>query len=140
MNVMEKLVAQRLPEGGGGRESVGELMRRLIDEVMILVRSEVRLAGSEMRAKATGALGSVGAIAAGGLLATLATGCLLVAAVAALAEVVGLVWAALIIGAVLLAVGGMLVLTGLAKLKKTQLAPERTIANLKRDALTLKGD
>lgn len=122
------------------RDSVGDLLRRLVDEFIILVRSEMRLAGSEMRAKLGAALGSVAAIAVGALLLSLAMLCLLAAGIAALAQSVGFVWAALIVAGGALLVAGILIYTGVARLKATELAPARTVANLRRDAETLKGD
>ena len=85
-------------------------------------------------------MGSVAAIAAGGMLALVATSCLLVATIAALAERVGLVWAALIVAGVLGVGAAALIIGGIGAWRKTDLAPKRTVANLQRGLETLKGD
>ena len=66
--------------------------------------------------------------------------CLLGAVVAWLAQSVGIVAAALIVAAGAIVVGGGLIAFGIGRLKQFELAPKRTVANLKRDAETLKGD
>ncbi len=121
------------------RDSIGDLLRRLVDDMILLVRSELRLAGGEIRQKAAGAAGSVGAIVAGATLLSLATLCLVGAAVAWLAERVGLVPAALIVAAATAGVGALLIIVGIGRLRTTDLAPQRAVANLKRSVGTLTG-
>ena len=123
-----------------GDASIGELLRRLVDDLLNLVRSELRLAGGEVRANLAGALGSLGAIVVGGLLISVAMLCLLGAGVAFLAQSVGIVAAALIVAGGATLLGAILIIAGIAKLKATELVPRRAVANLRRDAETLKGD
>ena len=122
------------------RESLAALFGRLIDDIVGLVRTEFQLARSEVGAKVSEALGSVAAIAVGGMLALVSTSCLLVATIAWLAEHVGLVFAALIVGGVLAVAAGILIAGGVTKLQRVDLAPKRAVANLKRDVETLQGD
>ena len=122
------------------RESFADLFRRLIDDTIHLVRSEVLLARSEVSAKITAAIGSIAAIAIGSALAMVASTCLIVAGIAALAERVGLVAAALIVGGGLAAIAATLIIVGMSRLRRLDLAPTRSVANLKRDVKTLQGD
>ena len=122
------------------RESLAELFRRLIDDVVSLVRTELQLARSELGAKVSEAMGSLAAIAVGGMLALVATSCLLVATIAWLAQHVGLVGATLIIAGVMGVAAAVLIAGGVTKLQRMDLAPKRTVANLKRDIDTLQGD
>lgn len=128
------------PVPPAARESLAELFRRLIDEIVALVRTEVQLARSEVGAKVSEAAGSLAAIAVGGMLALVATSCLLVASIAWLAQHVGLVAATLIIAGVMGVGSAILIAGGVTKLQRLDLAPRRTVANLKRDIDTLQGD
>ena len=122
------------------RESIGDLFRRLIDDIVGLVRTELQLARSEVGVSINRAAGSLAAVAVGAMLAMVATSCLLVATIAWLAERVGLVEAALIVAAILGVAAGTLVATGIGKLRRLDLAPKRAAANLQRSVDLLKGD
>ncbi len=127
-------------EDMASKDSLGQLTVRLVDDVVHLVRTELRLARTEMQEGISQALIAVGAVAAGGMIASLALLCLLVAGIAALAKSVGIVAAALIVAAIVAVVGAILIFVGIGMLKKIELAPKRMVANLKRDVETLKGD
>jgi hypothetical protein len=122
------------------RASIGDLFRQLIENIADLVRLELRLARAEFRTGIRQSAGSVAAIAVGGMLAMVATSCLLVATIAWLATKVGLVNAALIVAAVLGVAAAMLIAAGIGKLQQLDLAPKRAAANLKRNVEMLKGD
>lgn len=128
------------PAPAHGQESIGALVRRLVDEMVYLVRSEFRLARSEMRASAVSASGSLAAMAIGAMLISVAMFCLLAGIVAWLAQSVGLVAAAFIVAGASVVVGGILIAVGLNRLKNVDFAPARAVANIKRNAETLKGD
>lgn len=128
------------PAGPPVDDSIGGLFRRLVDDLINLVRSELRLAGSEVSGKIEESATSLGAIALGMILISVAMFCLLGAAVAFLAQFVGIIWAALIVAAVAIAIGGGLIYWGITSLQAQQLAPSRTVANLMRNAELLKGD
>ena len=120
--------------------SLGDLLTRLVEDVVVLIRAELRLASSEMRGKAAAAGGSVIAIAAGFMLVSVAMVCLLAAGIAFLALYIGIVAAALVFAGVTALIGGILILGGINKVKNLDLAPRRSIAMLKRSAETLKGE
>ena len=120
--------------------SLGELLTRLVEDVIVLIRAELRLASTEMRGKAAAAGGSFAAIAAGMMLLSVALICLLGAGIAFLALYVGIVAAALIFAGVTALIGGILIFGGIHKVKNLDLAPRRSIAMLKRSAETLKGE
>lgn len=120
--------------------SIGDLLRRLVDDLLNLVRSELRLASGEVRANVVGALGGLAVVAAGAMLVSVAMLCLLGAGVAFLAQSVGIVDAALIVAGTAILLGAALIYVGVGKLRTTQLAPRRSVANLRRDVDTLKGD
>lgn len=123
-----------------GRASIGDLLRSLIDDIVVLIRAEMGVAGGEIRDNLADAVGSLAAVAVGMMFLSVATLCLLGAGVAALAQYTGLVAAALIVAAFASVVAGALILIGIGRLKKVDLAPRRAVANLKRDMETLKGD
>lgn len=128
------------PEAPARRPSLGELLRQLINDIANLVRSELELARAEFRSGISQAAGSLAAIAVGGMLAMVATSCLLVATIAWLATKVGLVTATLIVAGVLGAIAAVLIIAGVSKLQRLDLAPRRAAANLQRNVDLLKGD
>ena len=115
--------------------SVGELLGNLMHETTTLVRQEVTLAKNEMTQKAAeagknaAALAVGGAVAYAGLLAVIA-GVILLLVHTGLAPWV----AALLVGIVVAATGGTMVMKGLSALKHSDMAPRQTIATLKEDA------
>ena len=125
---------------GGTRETIAALLRRLIEEISALIRMELRLARSELGASVKAAISGVVAIALGAVLAMIAMTCLLVATVVWLADHIGLLAAVLGVGGVLAVVAAILIFVGIGKMQRLELAPRRTIANLKGDADLLKGD
>lgn len=120
--------------------SIGGLFRRLVDDLILLVRAELRLAGGEVRSRAEDAAPGLGAIALGAMLISVAMLCLLGAMVAFLAYYVGVTWAALIVAAGAIVAGGGLIWWGISRIQLSQLAPSRAVANLRRNAELLKGD
>lgn len=122
------------------RDSLGELLRRLLDDVVYLVRSEFQLARSEMRDSVASAMGGLGALAAGGAVMIIAGFCLVGGIVALLATSVGIVAASFIVAAVATVIGALLILFGINRLKQVDFAPGRTVSSLKRSAEALKGD
>ncbi len=120
--------------------SITQLLRRLIDDLLLLLRSEMRLAGSEVRANIQAVLGNMAALVIGIMLLSVAMLCLLGGTVAFLAQFTGLVAAAFIVSAVAGVIAGVLIYIGIGRLKSLELAPSRSIANLRRDVETLKGD
>jgi len=122
------------------RESLGNLVRRLVDDIILLIRTELRLARSEMRESIVTASSSMALVGAGTMLISVAMFCLLGATVAWLAQFVGIVAAALIVASVAIAIGALLIGIGIGRLKNIDFTAPRMLANLSRDVETLKGD
>lgn len=124
----------------GETPSIGELLKRLIEDTQHLFRTEIRLAKSELKSNiASAAKGGI-AIGIGMILLLGAIFTLLGAAVGFLTPLVGAGFAALIVGVVTLAIGGLLVMSGIKKMSAASLSPDRTVASLKQDADALKGN
>lgn len=113
--------------------SIGSLFAELAREAANLARTEIELAKAELSEKAGSAAGGVAMLAVGGLIAFAGLLFLLGSATLALARVVEPWLAALIVGAVVLAIGGILALVGKSRLKPRNLQPERTIETLRED-------
>ncbi|MGW5051640.1 phage holin family protein [Actinokineospora sp. NPDC004072] len=119
--------------------STAELISRVGEQLSRLVRDEMALAKAELREKGRrmGAGAALGGAA--GVLAWFGLGALLVAAGAALALVLPVWAAALIVGAVLLVVAGILAAIGIGDVKKaTPPVPEQAIASTRRDIDAIK--
>ena len=126
---------QAVVTSGKEDRSLGELFSELSRETSTLVRQEVDLAKTELTHKA-GEIGKdVGFLAAGALVAYAGLLTLVAMAVIALGQL-GVTWwlSALIVGAVVLAIGGFLVKTGLTALRNEGMAPKQTIETLQEDA------
>jgi uncharacterized membrane protein YqjE len=91
---------------------IGELVGRLSDQTVRLVRDEIRLASAEMSQKATAAGLAAGMFGGAGLFVIYGLGVLVAAAVIALSIAVAPWAAALIVAGALLAVAGMVALLG----------------------------
>ncbi len=115
--------------------SLGELFGDLSRETSELVREEVSLAKTEMSHKAAEVGKDVGFLAVGGAAAYAGLLALIATIIIGLAQA-GVTWwlSALIVGLVVTAIGGFLVLRGLDNLKHTNLAPTETMDTLKEDA------
>ena len=116
--------------------SVPDLLGDLVDQTSTLVRKEVQLARAEFSEKLA-AMGAAGAsLAVGGVLLLAALIVLLQAAVAALVEYAHLsaTVSALIVAIVVALIGYGVLRGGLSRLKASNLTPDRTVAQLSRDA------
>jgi len=114
--------------------STGELVKRLSEQVSVLVRDELKLAQLEMTRKGKQAGIGVGMFGASGLIALYGVGCLLAAAILGLSHVLQPWLAALIVGAALLLVGGIAALTGKSRLQKAApLVPAQAVGDVKAD-------
>lgn len=122
------------------RTSIRDLIKRLGDEFVTLIRSELRLAGGEVRDNLAQAAGAFIALAVGLMLISVALLCLLGAGVVLLAQFTSLLAAALIVAAIATISGGIAIYFGVTRLKATSLVPEKLADNLRRDTEVLKGD
>lgn len=104
--------SQTEPTGDGPKASTGELVAQASRQISDLVRQELELAKAELTAKGRHAGLGAGLFGGAGAVAFYGGAVLIAAAVAALALVWPVWLAALVIGVVLLAVAGVLSLTG----------------------------
>jgi hypothetical protein len=119
--------------------TLGEMFAELSRETRTLVQQELRLAKTELGEKASrmgkgaGLIVGGGLIAYGGLLAMIAAMVLIMIALGVPP------WAAALVGGVIAAgIGYLLIRSGLAALKPQELTPRKTIDTLKEDAQWLK--
>src|SRR5438552_18405467 len=106
------VLGNQAPSGGEPSASTGELVKQLSEEISQLVRDEIRLATLEMTGKAKTAARGAGPFGGGGVMAFYGIGCLLAAAIIALAGVLPPWLAAVIIGAARFAAAGIAALAG----------------------------
>ncbi len=119
--------------------STAELLDRLSKQVSELVRDEMALATAELKRKGAKTGLGAGLSGAGGLLALFGIGALILAAIAGFAIILPAWAAALIVGAVLLLVAGLLAVAGIGQVKKAgPLMPEHAVDSTKRDVETVK--
>ena len=114
--------------------STGELVKRLSEQVSLLVRDELKLAQLEMTRKGKQAGIGAGMLGGSGLIALYGVACLLACAILGLSRVLEPWLAALIVGATLLLVSGVAALLGKARLKKAApLVPAQATGSVKAD-------
>ncbi|WP_211099935.1 phage holin family protein [Acuticoccus kandeliae] len=122
--------------------SIPELLTKLVRDVTDLFRKEGELIRSELHDKINQLQIGVGKIAAGAITILVALIVLADALVIAVAEIIGSVpasqnntgWAALIVGGVFAAIGAFLIRSGTTDLKVENMAPDRTMLQVRRDA------
>lgn len=119
--------------------SVPELFSSVIGQISTLFRQEIQLAKTEMGEKVGQVTAAVVPLAAGGAV-LLGALIVLMFALAALIASFGIAdgWALLIVGVLFLLLGYVLLRSGLAQLKASNLMPERTTEQLSRDAQVVK--
>ncbi|HZD68623.1 MAG TPA: phage holin family protein [Actinomycetes bacterium] len=145
-----EVTTQQQPSGGGipsagqdvraipppNRPSTADLLRGLADDATTLVRQEVTLAKQEMTEGLAKTAMASSLLVAAGVLALYAFGFLLAAAARAIG---GPGWLGpLIIGGGLVVIAGILGLIGRARLKKSQVAPNKAREELKLTANELR--
>jgi uncharacterized membrane protein YqjE len=115
--------------------SVGELVQLLSTQVSSLARKEVELAKVELSQKGKVAGIGGGMFGAAGLVAVLALGALTAALILGLATIIDHAWvAALIVGAVYLAIAAVLALSGKRSIESASpLVPEQATESVKED-------
>jgi uncharacterized membrane protein YqjE len=134
---MERSSSTQLPRDQ--EHSTGELVKSMTEQVSVLIRDELKLARLEMTSKGKQAALGVGMFGASGVVALYGVGCLLACAIIALSGAVAAWLAALIVGAVLLAVAGIAALVGKQRLgKATPPVPEEAVASVKADVEEVK--
>ncbi len=106
------------------------LLKDIVGNVQQIIRAEVRLAKVEVAEQASRAKRGIVLIAAGGILATLALGLVLLGAVYLLGHIVPSWVAAVAVGVATGAIGGTLILIGVRQLSLVSLPPPRTVTSV----------
>jgi|SRR3712207_1184133 Flp pilus assembly protein TadB len=118
--------------------TTAELVKTASEQISRLVRDELRLAQAELAEKGKHAGKGAGMFGAGGLLALYGVAALLTAVVLLLAYVVPAWLAATIVGVVLLAIAGILAMSGRKQVKKASpTVPTEAVDNVKADVATV---
>jgi len=124
--------------GVKAERSISRLLSDLAGETAELFRQELTLFKAELQEKLSRAGIGAAALAAGALIAFSGWFFLLLAAVFALMIVVPAWAAALIVGVLVVAIGGVLALIGKGRMRADALTPERTLRALREDQAWIK--
>jgi hypothetical protein len=118
----------------GESSSFGSLVSNVTHEVTALIRNEVELAKAEMREKVSQVTTSITSMAVAGGVLLCGFLVLLAAAVFGLDTFLETPWlSALIVGAIVVVIGFIMLQSAKKKLKTANLAPDRTMASLRKD-------
>ena len=110
----------------GDDRSVGELVQQLSQQTSTLIRQEMRLAQAELQEKGKRAGLGAGMFGRAGLVALYGVGALIAAVIMLVATALEPWLAAVIVGVVLLAVGGILALIGRRQVGRATQGETRT--------------
>lgn len=114
--------------------SAAELLKQVSEQTQRLIRQELALARLEISEKAKHAGFGAGMLAGAGVVALFAVGTLIAMLVLLLATALDAWLAALIVAVALLALAGVLAVSGKGRLKRaTPPAPEQTIESVRAD-------
>ncbi len=103
--------------GSGARPTLPELWLRLVDDSVLLVRSEFAVLWGDIRTRLAQATSSIALIVIGVMLVGMALMFLLTGMLVWLSYLVGVVAAALIAGAIAIILGGLTLYVGLTRLQ-----------------------
>jgi uncharacterized membrane protein YqjE len=118
---------------------VGELVNQLSQQTSTLLRQELRLAQAELQEKGKRMGIGAGMFGGAGLVALYGVGALVAAAIIGIGTLLEPWIAAVIVGVVLLAVAGVLALTGRKQVERgTPPLPQQAIESTKRDVNEVK--
>jgi hypothetical protein len=120
--------AEDAPRSDG--RSIGKILQDIVNHVSDIIRSEVRLAKTEVRQDVTHYAKTSAFIAVAGVLMFYAVGFVLLSVVYALQDVMSSWSAALLVGVAVGIVAALLYLTGRKKLAQASLRPDKTIQTL----------
>lgn len=121
-------------KGTDDDQPVGELVQQLSQQTAALVRQEMRLATVELQQKGKKAGIGAGMFGGAGVVALYGVGALIAAAILGIATFLEPWIAAVIVGVVLLAVAGILALTGKKQVEQAgPPVPEEALESAKRD-------
>jgi len=118
--------------GGHGR-SAGDLLRQLVSDVSVLFRKELALVASEVSQSVDEAKHGAQSMITGGAVLYAGVLFLLGALTLFIANFLALWLSTLIVGAVVTAIGAIMVSAGKKRMSTQTLTPERTISSLRKD-------
>jgi hypothetical protein len=133
MNYAQSSSNGTLPAESKDSETTMTLLRKLLDEVTLLIRQELALAGAELSRSMSKLLAGAGSIATGGAVLFAGFLVLLASAVIGLSNVVEPWLAALIVGVVVGVIGGVMVFAGIKALDPEKLKPKRSTQSIQQD-------
>lgn len=118
-------------------KNLPELFSDMVEHLSALVLKEVRLAKTEASEKVHQATGALVYAALGGLILLAGFLVLLDSAVAWMVEFgLDIEWSTLVVGLVVAVIGFILLRKGMSDIKAANLAPKRTVAQLRSDGRT----
>ena len=119
--------------------STGELVKMVTEQVSVLVRDELKLAQLEMGTKAKQAGKGMGMMGGGGLVALYGVACLIACVIIAISHSLQAWLSALIVGAALLLIAGVLAMLGRSHVRKaTPPMPTQAVDSVKTDVAEIK--
>jgi uncharacterized membrane protein YqjE len=122
-----------------GDHSVGELVQQFSQQTSTLIRQEMQLATAELQEKGKRAGRGAGMFGGAGVVALYGVGALIAAAIIGLGTLLELWIAAVIVGLVLLAVAGILALSGKKQVEQAgPPLPEQALESAKQDVNEIK--
>lgn len=121
-------------DGNGNHRPTKDIIQSIIGDVQEIIRSEVRLAKTEMKDEARKAGAAAGMFAGAGVMGLLAGMCVVTCCIAALSLIMGVWLAALIMTVLLGCTAGAMFAIGRAKMKQVNPVPQQTVQTLKEDA------
>jgi uncharacterized membrane protein YqjE len=116
-----------------GGPSIAGLLQEIVGNVQGIIRSEVRLAKTEVKEDVSAMVRAAALLVAGAVLGMYALGIILLFVVYLLRGPLPDWAAALIVGLVVAAVASVLVALGLNRIKSVNPAPDQTISSIKED-------
>jgi uncharacterized membrane protein YqjE len=120
-------------------QTLGDLVKRMSEQTATLVRQEIRLAQLELQEKGKRAGLGAGMFGGAGIVALYGLGALMAAVIMLIGTAIAPWLAGLIVGVVLLAVAGVLALSGRKQIERaTPPAPERAVHSIQDDVRTVK--
>jgi len=118
--------------------SVTQILQDIFTNVQEIIRSEMRLAKTEIGEETSKALRAVAVLGAGLILGMYAVGFLLLSAAYALAAVLPDWLGPLIVGLIVGVIATALIVIGRSRIKTVSPVPQKTIASVKEDAQWVK--
>ncbi len=126
-------------QAAAAEHTTGELVKQVTEQVSVLVRDELKLAQLEMTGKAKQAGMGMGMMGGGGLVALYGVACLIACVIIAISHSLQAWLSALIVGAALLIVAGILAALGRGHMKKaTPPMPTQAVDSVKTDVAEIR--